>query len=515
MKPFNLSQHLTRSELNVMDFGAKGTGLVEDTAAFLAAGLAAQGSMIYVPRGRYLVGNIGSLERAGTRWRAASKYQAVMQPLPGLTGAIFSNLASATGTSADCGLDGFYFDLGGENCTAVDLASVNNSFVRDCHIAGGQAFGQATTNTGSPVVTLTGLGLENTTRLRAGQNLFGPTLPAGAKILTVDNLTQFTMTVNATSSLAGTAIIYAVAGVGVAFGAPLGRGAYTNRVDGCAGQYLNVGVMWGQGANENHVFASEWIGCNYGYYTYNATSTPDTPKVIGGRVEGCNVGVLEGSKGGYYEYRFENCYTCNIEWTALSVNAVYGPGCTSAITVNVHKNRNLAVSPRILAADLGYYDIEATSSRPRLVSGRCTFAAPGVVPVAHALTDYSVHFQNYALFANGISAEYSNAAGDNKIIGLLANATDELEIIGYNRKTAAYVPVKVANVTVTIHPITQTLLIKPGNLAVLGAAGTFGRRGSVLDSTLPATSANFGATIVGGGSNKVPAFDNGVNWIIA
>lgn len=45
-------------------------------------------------------------------------------------------------------------------------------------------------------------------------------------------------------------------------------------------------------------------------------------------------------------------------------------------------------------------------------------------------------------------------------------------------------------------------------------AGTIGERTYVTDSTV-AASGNFGATVVGGGSNTVPVFFDGTNWIIA
>ena len=45
------------------------------------------------------------------------------------------------------------------------------------------------------------------------------------------------------------------------------------------------------------------------------------------------------------------------------------------------------------------------------------------------------------------------------------------------------------------------------------AAANLGARTLVSDSTVPAVG-NFGAVIVGGGSNTVPVYSNGVNWCI-
>lgn len=51
------------------------------------------------------------------------------------------------------------------------------------------------------------------------------------------------------------------------------------------------------------------------------------------------------------------------------------------------------------------------------------------------------------------------------------------------------------------------------SLATLGSATPFGKRAMINDSTV-AASGNFGAIAVGGGSNIVPVFSNGTNWLI-
>lgn len=187
----------------------------------------------------------------------------------------------------------------------------------------------------------------------------------------------------------------------------------------CAGQSLAIGVEWASGANLNHVFASEWIACDYGYYVYKGTAPgavpPDTPRVIGGRVEGCNIGILEAGQQGYYLIRFESSNTADIEWATDSSNAVFSEGCTTASSAIIHKNRNLATNPRILSVDLGLYDLLAS-----------TFLTVANLPVA----------------------------------------------------------------------------------------GTAGRRAIVTDASVAYTSTNVGATVLGGGSNTAPVFDNGTNWVI-
>lgn len=50
----------------------------------------------------------------------------------------------------------------------------------------------------------------------------------------------------------------------------------------------------------------------------------------------------------------------------------------------------------------------------------------------------------------------------------------------------------------------------PTTVAALPPAGTVGRRAFVTN----ATATTFGSIVAGGGSNKVPVFDNGTNWVI-
>lgn len=53
-------------------------------------------------------------------------------------------------------------------------------------------------------------------------------------------------------------------------------------------------------------------------------------------------------------------------------------------------------------------------------------------------------------------------------------------------------------------------------VAQLPAAATtpVGVRATVSDSTLTYTTANVGSTVVGGGANIVPVWNNGTNWVI-
>lgn len=55
-----------------------------------------------------------------------------------------------------------------------------------------------------------------------------------------------------------------------------------------------------------------------------------------------------------------------------------------------------------------------------------------------------------------------------------------------------------------------SLAITPVPVAELPPAGSVGRRSFVTN----ATATTFGSIVAGGGSNKVPVFDNGTDWVI-
>lgn len=430
-------QDKMRERVSVLDFGADPTGEDEATTAFQNAAASNLGGEIYIPEGTYKVGNIGWLNYAGTRWLGASKYTTVLKAKAGLTGAIFSNTNSASGSTAYCAIENIHFDLNGEDCTAVDLASVNNSVVRDCFINGALSYA-ATTTSGSAVIS----GLSGgTSRLRAGQAVFGTNLAAGTTILSVDSTTQITLSANATGT--GATNMFVAGGVGIKFDAPyVGGGAYNNMVENCTGLSLNIGVEWGEGGNLQQVIGSEWTGCNYGYYAYNASTPPDTPTVIGGRVENCSVGILEGAtQGCYINIRFEASHTCDIEFTASSTDAQFVGGYTASSTL-VTKNRNLAVTPHIPSPDLGWYDVETSTSRPRLVAARHTFAAAGSVPaVSPATTAYSVYFQDFPLLGNQVALEaanYNAGTSDNRVVVASVDASDNVNITAFRRKDSSY-----------------------------------------------------------------------------
>lgn len=63
-----------------------------------------------------------------------------------------------------------------------------------------------------------------------------------------------------------------------------------------------------------------------------------------------------------------------------------------------------------------------------------------------------------------------------------------------------------------VNPALQLLSVMttPVTVAKLPAVGNAGTRACVSD----ATATTFASTVVGGGANVVPVFDNGTNWII-
>jgi len=359
---------------NVKDYGAVGNGVANDTVAIQAAITAAAGGTVFFPSGTYIVGNLGGLNGAGMTFTGTSEYKAILEAESGLTGSIFQNTNRASGSSAYHKFSNLRFDLNGENCTAIDLGSCNNSIVEHCWFGGG-------TNLATAV------------------------------------------------------------GTGVLFDAPLRSGAYNNLVTNCHFRYLNVGVDWGAGANLQQVTASEFIGCDFGARPYQAVTGADgvdAPTIIGGRFEGCDVSMLEGAtSGGYFNLRFEASVTADIEFATSSTYAFFSGGYTAASAL-VLKTVTNANSLNMNSSELGYYALEGSTSRQKYNSGRTVFAGAGQTPVGHSQTTYAAYFQDYVLFRNQIAVEFSNAAADNRIIGMNANSADGLEISGYNRKTSAY-----------------------------------------------------------------------------
>lgn len=240
-------------------------------------------------------------------------------------------------------------------------------------------------------------------------------------------------------------------GTGVAFGAPLLSGAYNNLVQSCQFVYMSVGVDWQAGANLQQVHASECLNCTVGFSPYQSVTGEngvDAPTIVGGRLEGCGIGIKEGAtSGGYFNVRFENSSTADIEFHTSSNFAVFYGGYT-ATSPTVLKDVTNANDLTIHSSDLGYYELESSLSRPKRVSGRVTFAATGQTPTP--LTDptsYSVHFQDYTIIGNNIYHEHLNNAGDDRIVGIGVDPNDVLSISGYDRSSSSYGNIKIGGGT--------------------------------------------------------------------
>lgn len=256
---------------------------------------------------------------------------------------------------------------------------------------------------------------------------------------------------------AGGTSLATAAGTGVLFDAPLRSGSYNNLVQNCHFRYLNIGINWGEGANLQQVFASEFIECNYGASPYQATTGADgvdSPTIVAGRFEGCGIGLREGAtSGGYFNCRFEASVTADIQFATSSIYAFFSGGYTAS-SAAVLLNPSNATSLNMNSSELGYYMTESSVSRPKQSSGRHVFAAAGQTPTPHSQTGHSAYFQDYVLLKNGVYLEASNAAADNRIIAIGAETSDILRISGYNRKTASYGNIEIGGGSF-VRPITD------------------------------------------------------------
>jgi hypothetical protein len=223
-------------------------------------------------------------------------------------------------------------------------------------------------------------------------------------------------------------------GTGIKFHAPLLSASYDNVVVACRFRYLTNGVRFDSGGNANEMHGCNATNCDIGWNTTPTSGSVDTPRIFGGRVEGCNIGLKEGaSYGHYFGIRFEANTTSDIDFaTSSSHPKVYGGYTASSATPLT----NLANStgPQILSDELGEWNLESSTARPRHFSGRAVYAAAGQTPVAHSLTNYAAYFQDYTLYKNNVGIEFGNNSSDNSIIGMFVDANNNLVISGFNRK---------------------------------------------------------------------------------
>jgi Pectate lyase superfamily protein len=162
MKPFSLSQHLTRSAVNVMDwpYGAKGDGVTDDTAAIQAAidlftfpaGTPTSdtcGGTIYFPQGVYVVGdlviqNVVSTNNGGLNGLRLIGDNAVLKGKASATKILSIKTNSTSENISGITVEGFQFDLtamtmAGVGTSGLHIANAYRCTFRDLHFYGGPA----------------------------------------------------------------------------------------------------------------------------------------------------------------------------------------------------------------------------------------------------------------------------------------------------------------------------------------------------------------------------------------
>ena len=360
-----------------------GTSTYDATADLQAAIAANLGKTIDLPPGQIVLGNVGGLTSAGQRIIGNSRYGTVIKAKSAMTAgtAIFYNPNAATNTSAYMELANLRFRFDGQNIVGIDLSSLNNTIVDQCYFAGSEA---------------------------------------------------------------GTSVI----GVGVKFGSPLDSGSYSNNVRDCAFYSLAIGVQYLVNANSNMISGGECIFCTIGVDAA-PTGYLDTPRIHGMRFEGGGTGIKEKSVGAtYFQCRFEDNSVADISFInngsgdqSIRPQVIGGETATSPVSL---LNVSNAVSPIIIAPDMGRYDIDATST-PKYYGGRHIFATTGTAlpPASNPPGGYSVCFIDPPYLKNQIPMEGVNAAGTNTVIMMTVNGSDELEISGFKRASSAYANIRI------------------------------------------------------------------------
>lgn len=357
---------------SVMNYGAAGDGVSDDTQAFVHALAAYAGRQVFVPPDRiYRVGAVGGLGPAGAGVVGVAGYNTVIKPTQGFKGSIFYNPHAGSIGSAYGVLRDLRFDLDGQDCVAIDLSHCD-TFVVD---------------------RVNGRG--HTSRANAAGSL-------------------------------------------VKFGAPSNSSSYNNVVRDCGAENFATAVVFGKNANQNRLEG--------GTYTNNRIAvdcapggTLARPQILGARIESNDIGVLEGAQGGIYLGYFEAHAIGDFSFTAHSDAAVILPGTTTAVTVTPLHNHGRASNLRCLSFDMGYYDQESSESRTAFEQRRQVRTLPGAaVDPPYPAGDFTDLFLGSPWLGNDVSLEAVNRGNDGTLILMKANAADELEIAGYDRKRRAY-----------------------------------------------------------------------------
>lgn len=229
-------------------------------------------------------------------------------------------------------------------------------------------------------------------------------------------------------------------GVGVRFAAPLEKGAYDNALYDCTFEYLDRGVVFDSAANANSAYNCRILNCRIGYDAAPAREV-DTPRIFGGRVEGCDIGLREGASfGAYFAVRFEDSGIADVEFTPRSANAAFWGGYTATTALAV-KGLNQATSPSIEAADFGNVQVDESTDRARISTGRHVLAKPGKPPAPFAGQDYAAYFHDPVIFRNNVAVEFAAPDGAGRIIGLHADHHGGLTLSGFDRTAGGHVTI--------------------------------------------------------------------------
>jgi len=224
-------------------------------------------------------------------------------------------------------------------------------------------------------------------------------------------------------------------GNGILFAAPLSTGSYSNNVQDCTFMFLSKGVKWGEGGNQNIVTGGETISCVVGLDTNSGGTGVDTPKVFGTRIETCTTGLSEGASYGFYcGLRFENNGKDIVfQTTSDHPQIVGGFTATSPTVLDNLSNSN---SPIIQSSDLGWYEIEASTSRPIQLQGKRVFSAPGAAIPTAPTGSYAAYFDGEAWLKNNLWLKAVNAAGTGQVLAVSVDASNRTNIRSYNSATS-------------------------------------------------------------------------------
>lgn len=220
----------------------------------------------------------------------------------------------------------------------------------------------------------------------------------------------------------------------IKFGSPSNSSSYNNVVRDCAAQYFSKAVIFDLNANQNRVEGGSFV-LNDIAFDCAPGGVLHRPQLLGVRVEGNRIGVLEGAQGGVYLGYFEGHTTGDFSFTRESDRCVILPGTTTASTAIPLHNRANATNLRCMSFDLGHYDSSDSRSEPAFVQRRQIRTAPGspIDPVVPDLGYTDLHMQPL-MMSNRIPLEGLNNSNDNSVMICRVDAGNNLRFDAYDRK---------------------------------------------------------------------------------